>query len=171
MISPPSRRRYKVWPAKHFARIADVLIERYGAKVIFQWGPGEESFVDAVRLEMYHQALPGYPVPTLRVMAAMMERVDLFVGNDNGPRHFAMAMGVPTVTVFGRPLAASWTPRKQPEHIAIEHDPGCKNHCTFPKCEIECITGIPYKQVEEATETLLEGILKDGTPVRRETTG
>ena len=170
MISPVSRRPYKVWPAERFARIADVLVERYGAKILFQWGPGEEHFVDEVRLKMHHPALPTYPIPTLMQMAAMMEQAHLFIGNDNGPRHFAIASGLPTLAVFGRPWAASWTPPNNPLHIGIEHDPGCKANCTYPKCELDCINGVDFKTVEQAAEKLLEDILKDGSPIRREST-
>ena len=163
-LSPVSRQPYKVWPAKYFARIADVLIERYGARVLLLWGPGEEHFADEVRLEMVHQALPSYPVPSLPRMAALLERADLYVGNDNGPRHFAIAVNTPTVTVFGRPFPENWTPPGQPQHRVIAHDPGCKANCTYPRCpDLRCINEVPYKGVEAQVESLLEELLKDGT--------
>ncbi len=96
-------------------------------------------------------------------MAALLERADLYVGNDNGPRHFAVALGTPTVTVFGRPLAENWTPPAAPgatPHLTVEHDPGCKRACTYPRCGMECILELPYGAVEEKTEQLLEDILR-----------
>ena len=163
-ISPVSRRDYRVWPAGKYAKLADVLIERYGAKVLFFWGPGEEHFVDAVRVEMIHQALPAYPVPSLMEMAALLERANLFIGNNNGPRHFAIAVGTPTVGVFGRGRPENWTPPDAPGHATVERDPGCKEACTYPRCERICIRDVPYADMERATETLLEELLKDGTP-------
>lgn len=164
-MCPVSRQPYKVWPARHFARAADILIERYAAQVLFFWGPGEEHFVDAVRLEMHHQALPTYPVPDLLQMAALLERAHLYVGNDNGPRHFAMAVGTPTVTVFGRPHPQNWTPPEAPLHRTVAHDPGCKDACTYPRCpHLDCINAVPYGAVEAEMESLLEVVLKDGIP-------
>jgi ADP-heptose:LPS heptosyltransferase len=167
-VCPVSRQPYKVWPAQHFARIADVLIERYGAKVLLFWGPGEEPFVNAVRAEMTCHALPDYPVPDLLQMAALLERCHLYVGNDNGPRHFAIAVGTPTVAVFGKPFPENWTPPGQPLHQAVAYDPGCKAHCTYPRCpHLNCINAVPYVAVEQAVEALLEHVLRDGRPARR----
>ena len=90
-----------------------------GAKVLLFWGPGEEAFVNAVRAEMTYHALPDYPVPDLLQMAALLERCHLYVGNDNGPRHFAIAVGTPTVAVFGRPFPENWTPPGEPLHQAV----------------------------------------------------
>jgi heptosyltransferase III len=167
-LCPVSRQPYKVWPAKHFAHLADILIERYQAKVLMVFGPGEEHFVDAVRLEMVHNALPSIPPPGLMEMAALLERCHLFVGNDGGPRHFAIAVGTPTVAVFGRPFPESWTPPGMHEHLTASYDPGCKNACTYPRCShLNCINLVPYEVVQTHTETLLDEVLKDGRPARR----
>lgn len=166
-LCPVSRQPYKVWPARHFARLADVLIERYQAKVLMISGPDEEHFVDAVRLDMVHLALPSLPPPGLLELAALLRRCHLFVGNDGGARHFAIAVGTPTVTVFGRPFPESWTPPGMAEHRTASYDPGCKNACTYPRCKIECIDKVPYDVVQAHTEALLAEVLKDGRPARR----
>ena len=44
-LSPVSRQPYKVWPADRFAQVADWLVEKYNAKIIFLFGPGEKNFV------------------------------------------------------------------------------------------------------------------------------
>ena len=162
-LSPVSRQPYKVWPAKHFARLADSLIQRYDAKVLLVWGPGERHFADAVRLEMRQPALPDYPVPSLLEMGALLERAHLYLGNDNGPRHFAVALGTPTVTVFGRPYPENWTPPAMPMHRTIEYDPGCKASCTYPRCShLNCINAVPYQAVQAETEAMLKELGEDG---------
>jgi heptosyltransferase-3 len=166
-LCPVSRQPYKVWPAANFARIADILIERYQAKILMIAGPGEEHFVDAVRAEMVHFALPALDAPNLLEMAALMERCHLFVGNDGGPRHFAIAVGTPTVAVFGRPFPEHWTPPGVAEHRTASYDPGCKHNCTYPRCGMECIRQVPYEPVQAHAEALLAEVLKDGRPARR----
>ncbi|MBF0353057.1 MAG: glycosyltransferase family 9 protein [SAR324 cluster bacterium] len=146
-LSPVSRQPYKVWPAKNFAEVADWLTETMNAKILFIYGPGEQSFVDDVRQSMKQKALPDYAVPTLSQTRAIFEKVRLHVGNDNGPCHFAIAARTPTVTVFGRPKAVNWTPPDSPQHRAVEFDPGCKQNCVYPACGLECLTGISPQQV------------------------
>ena len=48
-LSPVSRQRYKVWPADRFANVADWLVEKYNAKILFLFGPHEKHFVESVR--------------------------------------------------------------------------------------------------------------------------
>lgn len=162
-ISPVSRQPYKVWPASHFAEIADHLIENFGAKILFVYGPGEQHFVDQVRKEMHQEALPDYEIPTVSQTKAIFEKIDLHLGNDNGPCHFAISAGIPTVTIFGKPKAINWTPPEisqapeQKRHWAIEYDPGCKNLCTYPQCEhLNCINGVPVEQVKQAVVQLIK---------------
>ena len=158
-LCPVSRQPYKVWPAERYAALADRLIERHGARILFIWGPGEEHFVRAVRAAMAGRALPDYPVPQLLQLAALLERCTLFVGNDGGPRHFAIAVGTPTVGIFGRPYPENWTPPGARLHRTLAHDPGCKSACTFPACShLNCINGIAYEAVRDTTEALLAEI-------------
>jgi ADP-heptose:LPS heptosyltransferase len=46
----------------------------------------------------------------LPTLAAVLERADLFVGNDSGVMHLAAAMGCPVVAVFGPSSAVAWGP-------------------------------------------------------------
>ncbi|HIB94397.1 MAG TPA: glycosyltransferase family 9 protein [Candidatus Lambdaproteobacteria bacterium] len=154
-LSPVSRRPYKVWPAERFAWIADWLVQKYNAKILFLFGPGEVYFIDAVRKAMKNQALPDYDFPTLTETLAILNRVNLHLGNDNGPRHFAVAGGTPTLTIFGRPWAANWTPPQTTKHRTLEFDPGCKNKCTYPKCKLECLLGVTVEAVQTELEKMI----------------
>ncbi|MCH8076548.1 MAG: glycosyltransferase family 9 protein [SAR324 cluster bacterium] len=165
-LCPVSRRSYRAWPVERYAHLADVLIERYGAKVWIVWGPGEETFNNALRLHMRHLALPDFPMPDLLEMAALLERCHLFLGNDGGPHHMAVSVGTPTLTVFGRDFAHTWTPPDVPIHRSVEYDPGCKTDCHYPRCGEECLADLTYGAVEQALELFLETLLEDGHPRR-----
>jgi len=146
-VSPVSRRNYKIWPAEKFATVCDALVDEWDAQILFLWGPGEYHFIRDVREKMRHAALPDYDIPTISETVALLKRVDLHVGNDNGPMHFAISTGVRTVAIFGRPLQRNWTPPNQDNHLAVEFDPGCKERCHYPKCEMECIRDVPVEAV------------------------
>lgn len=154
-VCPVSRMPYKVWPAERFAAVADHLIEHHGARVLFLWGPGEAEFIARVRARMHHAALPDYPVPSLMAMAALLARCRLLVSNDNGPRHLAIAVGTPTVGIFGRTRAINWTPPGATAHRTVEFDPGCKAACTYPACGTECLDGVPVPAVLREVDALL----------------
>jgi len=155
-LSPVSRQPYKVWPLERFAQIADWLIKNYNAKILFLFGPGEKHFVDSVRNAMVHEALPEYDIPTLSETLSILNRVNLHIGNDNGPRHFAIAGGTPTLAIFGRPWAANWTPPQTNEHVSMEFDPGCKSKCIYPKCNLECLSGVRVESVQTELDKMIK---------------
>lgn len=146
-VSPVSRRDYKVWPAEYFAQVCDYLADKYAAQILFLWGPGEFHFVKKVKDKMKRSALPKYDIPTISETVALLELVDLHLGNDNGPMHFAIAAGTQTVAIFGRPLMKNWTPPDNPRHLAVEYDPGCKNSCVYPECGLECLKELTPEMV------------------------
>lgn len=154
-VSPVSRQPYKVWPAENFATVCDHLVEKFNAQILFLWGPGEYHFIESVRQQMKHSSLPDYDIPTIGETVGILEKVDLHLGNDNGPMHFAIATGVSTLAIFGRPLKKNWCPPNSSKHLAIEFDPGCKNSCTYPNCQLECLTGTSPQIVIEELNSLL----------------
>ena len=115
-----------------------------------------------VRAGMQGAMLPDYPVPSLLELAAIVERAQLYVGNDAGPRHFAVAAGIPTVGIFGRPRPENWTPPDDARHRAVAYDPGCKSACTYPQCGLECIQGVSLEAVQGEIESLIGEGKHDG---------
>lgn len=162
-VSPVSRRDYKVWPAANFAKVCDHLVKQYKAQILFLWGPGEYHFIEAVRKEMNETTLPDYDIPTIRETVALLQLADLHVGNDNGPMHFAISTGMPTLAVFGRPMSKNWIPTNSTRHLAAEFDPGCKEQCTYPQCKMECIHGVTADKVAKMIDGLIASELPDWT--------
>jgi ADP-heptose:LPS heptosyltransferase len=155
-VSPVSRQPYKVWPAKNFAIVADHIAQKYNAKILFVFGPGEEKFVQDVLEHMTTKPLPtNYPMPSLAQTKALFERANLHIGNDNGPAHFAIAAGTAVITVFGEPRSENWSPPNNPRVKALEHFLDCKNHCSYPSCQLECLTGTTAMAVCHTADTLL----------------
>ena len=99
---------HKCWPKQNFAALVDELL-RAGVRVVVLLGPVEtEAKWDAAK-----PVFPGvYRIApeTVAQLAAVLERVDLFVGNDSGPGHVAAAVGTPTVSLFGPTNPVIWKP-------------------------------------------------------------
>jgi ADP-heptose:LPS heptosyltransferase len=87
----------------------------------------------------------------MREAAAIVQRSVMYIGADTGTRHVAIALGVPTVGVFGRQFPERWSPPDAAEDLAVAHDPGCKATCRHRSCpHFDCIRQIPVKAVVEA---------------------
>jgi len=78
------------WPIERFAAVATRLRDLYGIVPVILGAAGEPGFSTGVNL---------IGRTTLRQAAAVLERCELFVGNDSGPKHIAAAVGVPVVEI------------------------------------------------------------------------
>jgi ADP-heptose:LPS heptosyltransferase len=86
------------WPPHRLGEVGAALV---GARVVVAGGPGDDALLEEIRA-----GLGGAPAtvvrPSLPGLLGLLERADLMIGNDSGPRHLAEAVGTATVGVFTR---------------------------------------------------------------------
>jgi ADP-heptose:LPS heptosyltransferase len=117
-ISPVSKHEFKQWGAHNWAAVGDALAA-VGAQILITSGPGESDQAEAVVRQMQHQAVWQYGSTTVRELTALYARCALWLGNDGGPKHMAVAAGTPTVTVLRRNLGGVWCDPADPKQMAI----------------------------------------------------
>lgn len=107
----------KAWPVDRFAQVARELSLRVGAHILVLGTRAEREL--AVQLTR----AAGVPVTdltgrtTLGQTVAALDRCDLYVGNDTGLLHIAVARGLPTVSIFGPSPASLFGPRGQGHRV------------------------------------------------------
>ena len=129
-------------------------------QVAWVGGEGEQSLVPKSRAADFNWA-GKTPLPLL---AAVMERAHLFIGNDGGLLHIAAALDVPTVSVWGPTSPGKWGP-KGPIHRQIrkvEHCDGCIYWDYREACRHDhaCMKAVPIEEVQMA----ISEVLRSGTP-------
>jgi ADP-heptose:LPS heptosyltransferase len=101
------------WPAAKFARLAAALADEMRLAVLIEGSPGEAPLLRQVAAEL---AAPAEAAGTasgerppivvcqdpLDVLAALLERARVLIGNDSGPLHMAAALGVPSLYFAAR---------------------------------------------------------------------
>ncbi|MFG0328110.1 MAG: glycosyltransferase family 9 protein [Phycisphaerales bacterium JB037] len=119
MLVPGGSKEKKRWPADRFAAIARHLREDRGMAVAVSGSPDEAALVRAVAEGGGATALLDARVH-LGVLKGIVRRAGLMVTNDTGPRHLAVALGVPVVALFG-PTDHRWTivPGRAPEVVVL----------------------------------------------------
>jgi len=100
-LNPGASCADKRWPPERFARVADALIEQEGVNVVLFGAPGDRAMGDSVRSAMKHPMVDAVGKTTLRQLAALAARCDVFITNDTGPMHLAAAAGARVVGIFG----------------------------------------------------------------------
>jgi ADP-heptose:LPS heptosyltransferase len=153
-LVPTHRRNSRRWHAESFAEVGRQWQSK-GATVWLFWGPGEQAYVKAIA-----EKIPGsrlIPPTTLRQMGSLLQRCQVVITNDNGPMHLAVAVGAPTVTIYGPTDPKSWNPGG-PRHLALQAAGlsclGCNlNECPFSH---ECMTQVTSERVFLASQKLVE---------------
>lgn len=155
-------RQVKQWDVERFGELAFRLATAHGATIVLTGGPADRAMVDAVaRRVPPEQAIDVAGALDLPTLAAVLERLDLFVTGDTGPMHLAAAVGTPTVAIFGPSDPARYAPR-DPMHEVVRVDLPCSpcNRIRLPpeRCRgiiPDCLTSIDVEMVYGAVERTL----------------
>jgi ADP-heptose:LPS heptosyltransferase len=149
---PPARR----WPLEHFAALADELVRFFNAEVLLTGGPDEKTMVRGVLERMETRAINLAGKTSLGGLAALMRKLDLFVSNDTGPAHLAVAVDCPSVTIFGPAEPQRWAPLDRERHPIVRYGVVC-SPCGYWQCPIDhrCLRWVSPAMVLEAAEGLL----------------
>ena len=154
LMHPASNWQSKTWFEDRWARLADALALD-GAQVGFVGTPAEAEYVEGIRRAMTGPSVSFAGRTSLTQLAALLDRCDLFVGTDSGPRHIAGARGRPVVTVMSsQDLAFRWT-LARPNETVIRTDPACAP-CFQPACShLTCMDLIDAARVIAACRARL----------------
>jgi ADP-heptose:LPS heptosyltransferase len=99
-LHPASNWQSKMWFPERWATLADALVDRFGASIVFAGSDGERGYVNEVMALMKHESTSLAGRTTLPQLAAVLARCDLVLGTDSGPRHVAAGVGRPQVTLM-----------------------------------------------------------------------
>ncbi len=154
-IHPGGTWQSKRWPAASFASFALLVRERLGGTAVVVTGPGEEAIAARVQAAA-PEAARVMPYRPLRGIASVLASCDAVVANDGGLMHMAVALGRPTVGVFGPTEPDIWFPYegKGPFAVAsrrLECSPCHRHECG----SIECLEGLDPADVLEHLRMVL----------------
>jgi heptosyltransferase III len=144
----------KRWGLDHYARLGDLIGERYGASIIVLWGPGEEEDARFIQQRMKMQA-HVIPKTSLAQLGAFIHRCAFIVSNDSGPMHIAASLGIPTLGIFG-----PTNPRQQgpygDKHRWVRNEGLDCLECSLTVCPIGniCMTQLEVERVMDAFDLL-----------------
>ncbi len=162
-----SRSTVRRWPPASFARLADRLIQRFGASIVLLGAGDEKGLAEAVlrgvneKRIVREKGMVANAVGTtgLRDLAALLGRCRLLVTTDTGAMHVAAAVGTPVASLFFASADCHTTGPYGSGHYVIQTDLPC-HPCDeeAPGCAgVLCRELITPDSVCEAAKLLLEG--------------
>jgi len=100
-MSPGGDRKNRHWKAEHYAKLADMLIDRLKAQIIIVGSPAEVEIATSIESQMQNVPINLAGQISLNDLVYITNRLDLIVANDSGPMHIAVALKIPTIAIFG----------------------------------------------------------------------
>jgi len=124
-IAPGSVWRTKRWTEDGFAAVVRELVGG-GARCVVLGAPADAALAETI------VAAAGVPVVNLAgrtdmaTLIAVIDRLDLLIGNDSAPMHVAAARAVPVVAVFCATTPAQGYGPWGPRSVVVESDLACR---------------------------------------------
>ncbi len=100
-LHPGAGAPVKEWGVESFAALADALVQQLGVGIVLTGSPNEIELANAVAIRMQHTPIVAAGQTSLGELGALFRRCRLVVGADSGPLHLAVAVGTPTVHLYG----------------------------------------------------------------------
>jgi heptosyltransferase-3 len=152
-VSSFPTKAYRDWPLEYFAELGKLILNVWPeAEIVILGGDESRGKALSLRRQLGAHVLVAAGKLNLRMSAAVMTQLALYVGVDTGPTHLAGALGVPMVALYHcRHRSRRFAPALHPKLRVVEH-PRPDNRCdeTVPMAEI----GVT--QVWPAVRELLE---------------
>ncbi|MBN2453898.1 MAG: lipopolysaccharide heptosyltransferase II [Candidatus Omnitrophica bacterium] len=156
VLCPAGNWAPKRWPREKFARLADELADRYGAKIVLSASGKDLPLVEDIKKVMAAAPVITAGRTDLLGLGALLERADLVVANDTGPMHIAVAVGAKTIALFGPTSPRITGPYGKGSYVVISGNTACEVPCYNIACaDNTCMAAIRVEDVLKEAEGML----------------
>ncbi len=152
------------WPSEKFIKLGKKLSKETGYFVLLLWGPEDKGLMEDIKLQLSDETkFKVVPTTTLNQLGAFIGSCSLLVTGDGGPKHMAVAMNIPTLTIYGGVSAIEWNPPDSKRFPYLTSSIECypchnKKACRFNT--LECLHQI---SVDRVFETIIETASRENT--------
>lgn len=152
------------WQPERYAEVINVLSSKHSARILLTGSKTDRHILDKIMplLKTPNLLLPENT--SMKQLSAVIGRCNLFISNDTGPMHLAVAMKVPTIGIFGGGVYQAYgTYPPESGFIAIRKDISCSPCYHKPRCSVpECLDKITVEEVLQAIDNQIKIIKKNG---------
>jgi lipopolysaccharide heptosyltransferase II len=161
IIHPGAGAPVKQWLPDRFAAVASELMRRWQASIVITGSRNELDLAWTIAAHMDADPVIACGDTTLGQLAALFQLSQLVIGPDSGPLHLAVAVGTPSVHLYGPVDPAKfgpWGPAAR--HLVLAGSRDCIpcNRLDYGPSELPqhpCVAEIPVEAVLAAVANLL----------------
>lgn len=143
ILNPGATWHSKRWLPERFGAMARYLRERYGYTSIATWGTSLDRSMAADIVSTSNGTAIMAPETDLQHLAALIETADLFISNDTGPLHMAVAVGAKTIGLYGATKPGDCGPYGQTA-IQVSYESGSTRQRRAAPNTAMCAIGVDH---------------------------
>ena len=155
---------YRRWPVSHFAHIIDSMVEKLEVNVVLLGDFYEKELCNNLKSFAQHKLLSLAGETSVCQLMSLIKKCDMIFCNEGGPLHIAVALNVPTVSIFGpvdEKIYGPYTDDKL-KHVIVsnrEKCTPCYSRFRHKDCNtLICLNSISEKEVLKAVERVYRNI-------------
>lgn len=111
VIHPGARVDFKMLPPRVLGETVDYIVSKFGIKIMLVGMDTELPVISEIAQTSGRKCGVATNL-SIGQLAALIDRSELFLGNDSGPMHIASALGKPLIAFFGPSDPNIWGPWK-----------------------------------------------------------
>lgn len=156
VIHPGATAESRRYSEERFAELADHMIEKMNAKILFTGSSSERKIIERIQSRMKNESMNLGGELSLKEMIALLKLTPLLISNNSGPVHMAAALGTPVVDLYAL-TNPQHTPWMVPNAVLFKDVP-----CRY------CYKSICPNGTNECLDISPESILECAVVLKRE---
>jgi heptosyltransferase II len=166
-LHPGTSKVERSWHAERFGILCQKIYKEDGKKIVLLGTPSEKKLLNRIKSYCPSDKIKIIPEVNLRVLAGVLKKSRLFIGNDSGMMHLASMVGTPIVAIFGPGNVGTTGPYMEPQNYEILTENYSCSPCSqrfFKECKPSphdkpyCLEDITVKNVYDAIQRLFKRI-------------
>ncbi len=155
-LHPGAGSKAKRWHLSRFISVARHLALREESRLLVIEGPAEPGLAAQLAQALPEAGAIRIESEPLDLLAAVMGKCRLFIGNDSGLTHLAAALAIACIALFGPTLPQHWAPLGP--NVAVLRNPhGCEG-CISGRDNHTCLNNITVEQVVNAWKSRISNL-------------
>ncbi len=154
--------KLRCWPLDNFIDLFLQINLSYKSRIIILGNKSEGRINDYITQRIKNSnIISSIRETSMGQMAALIKSSHLFIGNDSGPLHLALALNIPSIGIFGSTSPEQVISNNSTRFIAIKKDLPCSpcfvhQPLFIPRCkDVKCLNTISVSEVMDAIDKVL----------------
>ncbi|HEC93141.1 MAG TPA: glycosyltransferase family 9 protein, partial [Candidatus Atribacteria bacterium] len=142
---------------EHFAKLAELIVENSNYRVLFLFGKDDIQTLERIKNSLKIEKDIYFAPLSLSIgeLAAFMEKTKFIITTDTGPKHIAVALGIPTLTIFSATNPEDWNPPDLDKFPIIRKEIDCIG-CNKLTCDsLRCMKELSPEEIFEVAKRFI----------------